>query len=152
MSAKTKIVVFHLKELVYTGIFVILGILFLILLLIMLIPQKEPVTGDSESTMALYVPGVYTTSLDLNDMAVDIEIVVDADYIHSMRLIHLDDAVTTMYPLIGPAFENLSEQIIEAQSIDTIVFDQDTRYTTQVLMEVIQKTLLKAQTPLEENQ
>ena len=35
MSSKTKIVVLHLKELIYTGIFVILGILFVILLFIM---------------------------------------------------------------------------------------------------------------------
>ena len=35
MSSKTKIVVLHLKELIYTGIFAVLGILFIILLIIM---------------------------------------------------------------------------------------------------------------------
>lgn len=41
MSSKTKIVVLHLKELIYTGIFVVLGILFLLLLIIMFLPGKR---------------------------------------------------------------------------------------------------------------
>ena len=37
MSAKTKIVVLHMKELIYTAIFAVLGILFIVLLAMMLI-------------------------------------------------------------------------------------------------------------------
>lgn len=40
MSSKTKIMVFHMKELIYTGIFIVLGILFLVLLAIMFLPGK----------------------------------------------------------------------------------------------------------------
>lgn len=151
MSTKTKIVVFHLKELVYTGIFIVLGILFLILLIMMFAPGKKVSSKDSEETMALYVPGVYSTSVTLGDMAVDVEVVVDENSIHSMRLVNLDDAVATMYPLIEPAFDNLSEQIISAQSLDSITYDQDTKYTTQVLMEAIEKSILKSQQPLDTN-
>ena len=35
MSSKTKIVVLRSKEIIYTGLFILLGILFVILLLIM---------------------------------------------------------------------------------------------------------------------
>ena len=46
MNSKTKIVVLHVRELIYTGIFAILGILFLILLIIMFLPgNKEKKTG-----------------------------------------------------------------------------------------------------------
>ncbi len=41
MSAKTKIVVLRMKELIYTGIFVALGIILIILLIIMFLPGKE---------------------------------------------------------------------------------------------------------------
>jgi len=41
MSSKTKIVVLHLKELIYTGIFAVLGILFIILLIIMFVPKNK---------------------------------------------------------------------------------------------------------------
>ena len=48
MSSKTKIVVFHMKELIYTGIFILLGAILLILLISMFTPEKEkaaPQTG-----------------------------------------------------------------------------------------------------------
>ena len=41
MSSKTKIVVFHMKELIYTGIFILLGIILLVLLISMFTPEKE---------------------------------------------------------------------------------------------------------------
>ena len=41
MSSKTKIVVLHVKELIYTGIFAALGILFIILLIIMFLPKEK---------------------------------------------------------------------------------------------------------------
>ena len=40
MSAKTKIVVLHMKELIYTAIFVGLGILLVVLLLFMFLPKR----------------------------------------------------------------------------------------------------------------
>ena len=46
MSANTKIVVLRRKELLYTGIFAALGVLFLILLLMLLLPEKD---GDASS-------------------------------------------------------------------------------------------------------
>ena len=41
MSAKTKIVVLHMKELIYTAVFAVLGILFIILLVMMFLPGKD---------------------------------------------------------------------------------------------------------------
>lgn len=41
MSSKTKIVVVHMKELIYTGIFLLLGIVLLILLISMFTPKAS---------------------------------------------------------------------------------------------------------------
>ena len=41
MHSKTKIVVLHMKELIYTGIFVLLGILFIVLLVMMFVPAEH---------------------------------------------------------------------------------------------------------------
>ncbi len=152
MSARTKILVFRMKELVYTGIFIVLGILFIILLILMFAPGKKDPGTPTEKATSLYVPGVYTTSVTLGDMALDIELVVDADYIRSLRLVNIDEAVTTMYPLIEPAFDNLCEQIIRDQSLSRITYDQDSRYTTGVLLHAIERNLLKAQQPLDSNE
>ncbi len=149
MSSKTKIVVLHMKELIYTGIFAVLGILFIILLIIMFLPDgkkaKEPETDpDPEAAETSYIPGVYTTSLILSDHTIDVEVVVDTDYISSIRLVNLDEAVTTMYPLIQPAFDSLVAQIYEKQSLEGITYADENKYTSLVLLDAVRTSLEKA--------
>ena len=144
MSSKTKIVVLRLKELIYTGIFVVLGILFIVLLIIMFLPDKEK-NDTAPETASLYTPGVYTTSLVLGSKSIDVEVIVDADTIHSIRLVNLDEVVTTMYPLIEPSFESLVDQIYEQQSLEQITYADETKYTSMVLLNAIQASLEKAE-------
>ncbi|MDE7016681.1 MAG: hypothetical protein K2P65_03760 [Lachnospiraceae bacterium] len=147
MSSKTKIVVLHVKELIYTGIFAVLGILFIILLIIMFLPKdekKETVPTMTQTSTNTYVPGIYTTSLILNDNVVEIEVTVDEQNINSIRLVNLDEAVTTMYPLIQPSFEDLANQIIANQSLDGITYSDDNKYTSMILLNAITASLEKA--------
>lgn len=150
MSSKTKIVVLHLKELIYTGIFAVLGILLIILLIIMFLPKndkKNAVTTMTQTSTNTYVPGVYTTSLILNDNVVEIEVTVDEKNINSIRLVNLDEAVTTMYPLIQPSFESLASQIIVNQSLDGITYPDDSKYTSMILLNAISASIEKAIDP-----
>ena len=118
MSSKTKIVVLHLKELIYTGIFALLGILFIVLLIIMFVPkdQSEKTESTVETPAPSYVPGIYTTSLVLNDNAVDVAVTVDETNINDIRIVNLDEAVATMFPLLEPSFDDLANQIMKNQS------------------------------------
>ena len=144
MSSKTKIVVLHVKELIYTGILAVLGILFIVLLIIMFLPREEKpetVPTMTQTTSNTYVPGVYTTSLILNDNVVEIEVTVDERNINSIRLVNLDEAVTTMYPLIQPSFEDLANQIISNQSLDGITYSDDSKYTSMILLNAITASL-----------
>ncbi|MDE6749173.1 MAG: hypothetical protein K2K21_08965 [Lachnospiraceae bacterium] len=150
MSSKTKIVVLHLKELIYTGIFAVLGILLIILLVIMFLPKNEKknaVTTMTQTSTNTYIPGVYTTSLILNDNVVEIEVTVDEQSINSIRLVNLDEAVTTMYPLIQPSFESLASQIIVNQSLDGITYPDDSKYTSMILLNAISASVEKAIDP-----
>ncbi len=144
MRPKTKIVVLHMKELIYTGIFVLLGILFIILLILMFLPKSKENTKTQETASATYVPGVYTASLILNNHAVDIQVVVDENNINSIQLVNLDEAVTTMYPLIETAFEEIIDQIYEGQSLENITYSADNKYTSSILLEAIGDSLKKA--------
>ena len=77
MSAKTKIVVLHMKELIYTGIFAVLGILFVVLLIMMFLPDKDKdgtpgQEPDIAETASLYIPGIYTTELVLGTQSIDV--------------------------------------------------------------------------------
>lgn len=148
MSSKTKIVVLHVKELIYTGIFAALGILFIVLLIIMFLPdeeKKETSAVVTQTTSNTYIPGVYTTSLILNDNVVEIEVTVDEHNINSVRLVNLDEAVTTMYPLIQPSFEDLANQIITLQSLDGVTYPEESKYTSMILLDAIISSLEKAQ-------
>lgn len=175
MSSKTKIVVLHMKELIYTGIFVALGILLIILLIIMFLPGKDntstsqdaateqDVNSSQDSDNALdssssvsgqasaavnsastYIPGVYTTELVLNDQSIDVEVIVNQSSITSIRLVNLSEAVTTMYPLLQPTFDNICNQVYENQSLDEISYETESKYTSLVLLEAIRNSLEKA--------
>ena len=103
MNKKAKIVVLHLKELIYTGIFLVLGILFVILLVMMFSPGK-----DSAAATSLYAPGQYTTSLTFNGNVVDVKVTVDANNITAISLENVEETVSVMYPLMEPAMEDPS--------------------------------------------
>lgn len=147
MSSRTKIIVLHVKELIYTGIFILLGILLIILLIMMFTGNQKSApseTNSQTSNQSVYVPGVYTTSLVLNDHVVDIQVTVDQTQISDIRMVHLEDAVSTMYPLLKPSFHALTEQILEKQSLQDITYDDSTKYTSMVLLNTISQTLEKA--------
>lgn len=140
MSSKTKIVVLRMKEIIYTAIFVGLGILLITLFLVMFRPKK-----DAVPTAASYLPGVYTSSITLNNQDVNVEVTVDADKITSVALVPLSEAVTTMYPLMQPSMESLSQQIVKNQSTKNISYSDETRYTSSVLLKAVDKALSKAE-------
>ena len=142
MSSKTKIVVLHLKELIYTGIFVVLGILFLILMIVMFLPKTAAKETSASANTA--VPGVYTTSLIINDNVVDVEVTVDENNINDIQIVNLDEAVTTMFPLIEPVFDDLAEKILKTQSLENITYADDNKYTSTVLLNAIKASLQKA--------
>lgn len=154
MSAKTKIVVLHMKELIYTAIFAALGILFIVLLIMMFLPDKEEdpapdssvpeeesVATDSD---ALYIPGVYTTELVLGNQSIDVEVIVDKNSITSIRMVNLNEAITTMYPLLEPTFESICSQVYELQTLEGVTYSSDSKYTSLVLLESIRSSLDKA--------
>lgn len=147
MSAKTKIVVLHMKELIYTAIFVGLGILLLILLLFMFLPRGKE--GESVETMN-YVAGVYSSSIMFGDHHVDVQVIVDENRINAVSLVNLDETVTTMYPLMEPAIEDIGRQVIEKQSTEGITYNADNQYTSVVLLNAIENALMKAR--IDENE
>ena len=123
MSSKTKIVVLRMKEIIYTAIFIGLGIILVTLLFIMFRPKKEPQTvssGQVQAAQASYTPGLYRASLSLGSQNADLEVAVDADHINSVSMTPLSDSVETMYPLMAPALEQLSEQICSSQSLENL--------------------------------
>lgn len=146
--SKTKIVVVKMKELIFTVVLVCLGILVLLLLMMFLFSKddKKPADANQAEETALYHAGVYTSVLTLNDTALNLEVVCDANHINSVRLINLDESVTTMYPLLHPALEELELQLSNDVPLEELQLTESSKYTQTLLLEVIERTLEKAKT------
>ena len=86
MSAKTKIVVLHMKELVYTAIFLVLAILLVALFFIMFRSDRD---GEKTTETMKYVAGVYSSSILFNDSTIDVQVIVDENEIQSVSLVNL---------------------------------------------------------------
>lgn len=141
MSSKTKIVVLHMKEIIYTAVFVLLGILLIILLAFMFFPKQK----DSADIEKNYVPGIYTSTVTLNNTTLEVEVAVDSTHINAIRFTNLDESVATMYPLAQPTIEYIAEQIYETQSLENIAYSDDSPYTSQVILNAIEDALKKAE-------
>ena len=139
MSSKTKIIVLHMKEIIYTALFVILGILLIILLAIMFTPNKKNPTN----TEPKYTPGTYTSTVTLNNTEFEIEVLVDSSHINAIRFTNLDESLETMYPLMQPTMDYIAEQVYETQSLDDIRYNSESPYTSQVLLRAIDIALQK---------
>ena len=88
MNSKTKIIVLHMKEIIYTVIFATLGILILCLLFFMFSGDRHSSVSDKK-----YTPGVYTSSFTLGNEDLELEVSVSDTSINSIRTVsytHLD--------------------------------------------------------------
>lgn len=141
MSSKTKIVVLHMKEIIYTGIFLALGILLIILLLFMFRSDK---VSDTDNSVQKYNPGTYNSTLTLNNTTLEVEVSVDSTQIQSIRFSNLDESITTAYPLIQPAIEEIADQIYETQSLNEITLSSEMPYTSQLILDAVLEAVEKA--------
>ena len=153
VGANTKIVILKAKELIYTIIFVILGILLLLLLLYMFLPGKKnakpeddaAISGESEATeTGTYIPGVYTSTVQLGESTLEIQVTVDSEHINDVTITNLNETVTTMYPLLTPALDEIREQLPDLASIDDLKISADSQYTSVILTQAIKNALQQA--------
>lgn len=137
----TKIVVLRSREVLYTLLFLVLGVLLLALFFFMFLPSMK---SEEDGESASYIPGVYNSQLSLNDTTLNIEVVVDENHINSVRLVNIDESIATMYPLMEPAMESISEQLCKDVAIDDIVLSDSSKYTQTMLLQAVEETLKKA--------
>lgn len=140
MSSRTKIVVLHMKEIIYTVIFAALALLLILLLVFMFFPKDRE--KESEGS---YRPGVYTSSLTLNNTDLEVEVSVDDTGIHSIRFTNMDETAAAMLPLAQPAMEDIAQQICQTQSLTDLQFPADAAYTSQVIVDAVADALADAE-------
>ena len=110
-----------MKEVIYTGIFLVLAVVLAVVLFLMF---GRGGRADAASADVLYHAGVYTSPITLNDNTFDVEVTVDEDHINSISLVNLSETTTAMYPLMEPSDDN--------------------KYTSMLLLDAINDALDKA--------
>lgn len=140
MGAQTKIVVIKAKEIIYTAIFLVLGILFIILLMYMFKDKQKPET----ETTSKYIPGVYSSTISLGENTLNVSVTVDENIVSGVSIENLDETVTTMYPLLEPALSEINNQISVVDSVDDITYSKENQYTYIILNQAIKNALEQA--------
>lgn len=142
MSSSPKIVVLKTREILYTLILLFLLILLIVCLFLMFAPKKAD-SGQPQSvtSVATYIPGIYTAPVTLGKDTMNMEVTVDASKIRAIRLVNLSEAITASYPLVSPSLEEIAAQILETQSLDGISCPAENRYTAQLLLSAISEAL-----------
>ena len=146
MSSHTKIVVLRSKELLYTILLVVVVLLTIIILFSLFVPGADSSADKKTSlpTEAAYVPGVYTSTLQLGNANLEMQVVVDANHINDISISNLDESIETMYPLMKPTLTELENKVLEAQTVENISYSTETKYTSLMLLNSIAQALEKA--------
>ena len=147
MSSKTKIIVLHMKEVVYTAVFLALALILLVVFLIMFSGKKDSAKKPSVPTAASaenarYIPGIY-----LGNQTFDVQVNVEQDRITAISLNNLSETTAAMYPLMEPALDSIASQIYVNQTTEGLIYGEDDRYTSELLVSAINQALEQAQNP-----
>ncbi len=142
--ARTRIVILQLRELIYTAIFAGLGIVLLVILAIMFWPGKDGNKNQvslNRQPEEIYEAGIYTKEVNIGDAAMDLQLSLDENCVKSVELINLDESIETMYPLMAPTVEKISQQLAAGKTIDEIVLSEESQYTEQVIVDTVNELL-----------
>ena len=157
--SRTRIVIFQMKEIIYTAVFVGLGILLLVLLFFMFWPGKgkesastsspAAISGSKKSTSSSsgkYIAGVYSSELTLGESKINLRVSLDKDRVKSVEVVNLKESVETMYPLIKPAVKEISDQLAQDIAPDQVVLSDDSPYTSQLILDTVCQVMNEAST------
>ena len=94
-----------------------------------------------------YIPGIYTSTISLGDQTFDVQVNVEQDRITAISLNNLSETTAAMYPLMEPALDSIASQIYVNQTTEGLIYGEDDRYTSELLVSAINQALEQAQNP-----
>lgn len=142
-----KIVVLKRRQLLLCAILLIIAV---VLILAVSIGKKNDSDNNITLEDARYTPGLYQSNIRLSEYTLNLELAVDRDCIKSVSITNLDEEILSMYPLIEPSLQAVSEQLIGGVAIDAVTISEDSKFTQMMLIEAIGSMLEKATLPTEE--
>lgn len=143
MGTQTKIIVLKSKKIIYTGIILFVGIILFCFIFNFFGNQKS----RERTKTSRFIPGIYSSTITLGESTLNVAVTVDEDTISGVNIDNLDETVTTMYPLLEPALNEINDQITVVDNIDEITYSKENQYTYIILNQAIKNALEKATPP-----
>ncbi len=143
--SRTRIIILQMREIIYTAIFVGLGILLLVVLFFMFWPDgkdenNERASSENEKT-AIYEAGVYNKEMTIGDSVINLQVILDEEQVKSVEMTNLDDTVSAMYPLMKPSVKSISDQLVAGASVDEVVLSDEGQYTEKMILNEVSSIL-----------
>ncbi len=143
--SRTRIIILQMREIIYTAIFVGLGILLLIILFFMFWPDGKDEGGKSASNenekTAIYEAGIYNKEMTIGDNVINLQVILDEEQVKSIEMTNLDDTVSAMYPLMKPSVKLISDQLVSGASVDEVVLSDEGQYTEKMILNEVSSVL-----------
>jgi Uncharacterized protein conserved in bacteria len=136
----TKIIVLHLKQIIKSCVFTLIGLILIGLLIFVFIPKNKE---ENQKTSSIYTPGIYSSQIILHNKPVNIEVNVNENEILAIKLNDINETQEVFYPLFKPTMEMLSREIIHYQSLDIPTIN-DYAVTGKILISAVDNALQKA--------
>ena len=140
---KSRFVVLRMKDIIRTGIFVIVGIILLIVLIRAIMPNN---TAGGAAAFGAFIPGTYTSYIIIHNQPISVSVTVDDEQIIDIVLSEMAESQEVFYPLIRPTMAQLSRQIIDTQSTN-IQPPLEAAMTSRILLDAINNALEQAAAP-----
>ncbi len=99
---------------------------------------------EDDAHKTAYVPGIYSSSLMLDNSLIEIEMAVDNGGIKSARIKNMDEDVKSMYPLMEDAMKDIASQLQSGTPMNEISYPDDSKYTYLILLDGVNQALSKA--------
>lgn len=143
-----KIVILKRRQLLLSAVLIIIAVA-VVLIVSRFTKSNTPDNPSLEN--ARYTPGLYSSDIQLSEYTLHLELAVDRDCIKSVNITNLNEEILSMYPLIEPSLQAVSEQLLGGIAIDAVTISEDSKFTQMMLIEAIGSMLEKATLPTEDS-
>ena len=134
--ATNKFMVIRFKELLKTGIFAVLGVI----IIVVVIHFVQGKIGDATS---LYIPGEYSSEIELENGTIAVKVTVDRKRIVAVNIVDRNEAVPVFYPLFAAVGEQVAEKIVREQTTQ-IDIEGGNDVTASMIIEAVDNGLKQA--------
>jgi uncharacterized protein with FMN-binding domain len=143
--------VFHVKEVVKGLVLALLGLAAVIALAVLFLPRaKQAAEGAPGGSASLYRPGKYISQAQIGRSGVSVAVTVSEDAIESVELMKMAEAQEVFYPLVKPAMDGISREVVASQNAD-ITPPEEYAVTGRLLISAVKDALAEARTAKREN-